>query len=58
MAMGVTELLEALRLIEDMPYTMMNDSESLRHTIRAMQFVARSARISYEEAQHRDGTDD
>jgi hypothetical protein len=32
----------ALKDIEAMPFSMVNDSESLRHTIRALQAIARA----------------
>ncbi len=42
----IERLRAALLNIEDAPYTMVNDSDSLRHTIRGMQAMARAARES------------
>lgn len=36
-------LRQALRDIEEMPFSMVNDSESLRHSIKTMQTIARTA---------------
>lgn len=41
-------LLAALIDIENTPATMVNDSESLRHTIRTMQQIARAAMAKIE----------
>lgn len=40
----VMRLTAALKQIEEMPFTMVNDSESLRHTIRTLQGIAHEAR--------------
>jgi hypothetical protein len=34
------EMIEALRQIDDTPCTMVNDSESLRHTIKSIQYIS------------------
>lgn len=39
----------ALRRIEMMPYSMVNDSESLRETIRSMQRIATKAVQTYDK---------
>jgi hypothetical protein len=39
----VNQLRAALELIEATPYSMVNDSESLRHTIKSIQHIARTA---------------
>ncbi|MFA7280814.1 MAG: hypothetical protein WC100_12025 [Sterolibacterium sp.] len=36
-------MIARLEEIESMPFSMVNDSDSLRHTIRAMQAIARAA---------------
>lgn len=38
-----TQLLEALKQIRDTPHSMVNDSESLRHTLRLIDHTARAA---------------
>lgn len=40
---GTAKLVDALAQIEAMPCSMVNDSESLRHTIKQMQQIARAA---------------
>lgn len=40
---ALPDLSNALDEIEQMPCSMVNDSESLRHTIRTMQAIARAA---------------
>jgi len=39
----IQELEAALEVIEGAPFSMVNDSESLRHTIRGLQAAARAA---------------
>lgn len=50
MAMNLTpkaqvehDLVQALRDIEQIPFSAVNDSESLRHTIKTIQHIARTA---------------
>jgi hypothetical protein len=39
-----------LRAIENMPATMANDSESLRHTIKTIRYMARAAITSGQQS--------
>lgn len=51
-APALAELVEAMQQIDDTPCSMVNDSESLRHTIKTIKYYSRKALAKLNGGKH------